>query len=129
MEYKSSMFRADTKYSGDHQALAKEIENKFVFDQDANKRKGVSQLAEAVRKLFTLDNPVSLSGIDLRDIKRVYPYLITLDSIGGTIGISPFLDTFLEAQLNRQDFRQLELRPLFCSDCVTRKRHRILCNA
>ena len=119
MEYKSSMFRADTKYSGDHRALAKEIENKLVFDHDANKRKGVSQLAEAITKLFTPDNSMSLPGIDLEGIRRVYPYLITLDSIGGTIGISPFLDTFLEEQLKRQDFRQLELRPLFCSDIAS----------
>jgi hypothetical protein len=43
-------------------------------------------------------------------------YLITLDSIGGTVGISPFLDTFLEEQLNHENFPNLDVRPLFCSD-------------
>ncbi len=47
MEYKSSMFRADTKYSGDHGALAKEIENKLVYDHEEDERNGVRQLAEA----------------------------------------------------------------------------------
>ena len=49
-------------------------------------------------------------------VKRVYLFLITLDSIGGTIGISPFLDTFLQERLNQGDFAHLEIRPLFCSD-------------
>jgi hypothetical protein len=116
MEYKSSMFRADTKYSGDHAALGKEIENKLVYDHEASERKGVCQLAEAVKKIFGRDGPSSLPGIDLGSITSVYLYLITLDSIGGTVGISPFLDTFLEEQLNHENFPNLDVRPLFCSD-------------
>lgn len=38
MEYKSSMFRADTKYSGNHHALAGEIEKKLVHDKEAGER-------------------------------------------------------------------------------------------
>jgi len=49
MEYKSSIFRADTKYGGDPVALAEEIENKLVHDKEADERKGVEQLAEAVK--------------------------------------------------------------------------------
>ena len=55
MEYKSSMFRADSKYSGDYQALAGEIEKKFVHDKEADQRKGVWQLAEAVKRIFKDD--------------------------------------------------------------------------
>ena len=116
MEYKSSMFRADNKYSGNDTALAKEIENKLVYDREANERKGVGQLAEAVKKIFGKDARLSLPGVDLGMVKRVYLFLITLDSIGGTIGISPFLDTFLQERLNQGDFAHLEIRPLFCSD-------------
>ncbi len=89
------MFRADTKYCGSAVAVAEEIENKLVYDREANERKGVAQLAEAVKKIFGKGARPSLPGIDLGVVKRVYSYLITLDPIGGTIGISPFLDTFL----------------------------------
>jgi hypothetical protein len=116
MEYKSSMFRADTKYGGRDAALAKEIENKLVYDREAKERKGVGQLAEAVKKILGKGAPLSLPGIDLGIVKRVYLYLITLDSIGGTIGISPFLDTFLQERLTHEEFAHLEIRPLFCSD-------------
>ena len=117
MEYKSSMFRADTKYSGDYEALASEIEKKFVHDIEAGQRKGVWQLAEAVKKIFRERAPVP--GIDPGKIKYVYLYIVTLDSIGGTIGISPFLDTFLDERLDRRDFTPLEIRPLFCTDIET----------
>jgi hypothetical protein len=119
MEYKSSMFRADTKYSGNHSALADEIEKKLVHDREADRRKGVWQLSEAVKNIFTPNTPVSLSGIDLKKIKRVYLFIVTLDSIGATIGISPFLNTFLDEHLDRRAFPALEIRPLFCSDIET----------
>jgi hypothetical protein len=116
MEYKSSMFRADTKYSGNHLALAKEIENKLVHDEEANERKGVEQLAHAARQLFGPDAQLSLPGVDLKSIKKLYLYIITLDSIGGTVGISPFLDTFLQERLQASELTPLQVRPQYCSD-------------
>jgi hypothetical protein len=114
MEYKSSMFRADTKYSGDYQVLANEIEKKLVRDKEGGQRKGVWQLAESVKKIFA--GNVQIPEIDLTKIRYVYLYIITLDSIGETVGISPFLNTFLEEQLDVQKFAQIKVRPLFCSD-------------
>jgi len=119
MEYKSSMFRADTKYSGNYLALADEIEKKLVHDREADQRKGVLQLSEAVNKMFGSDLHIALTGVDLNKIKRVYLYIVTLDSIGATIGISPFLNTFLDEHLDRSTFPRLEIRPLFCSDIET----------
>jgi len=116
MEYKSSMFRADTKYSGDPTLLGNEIEKKLVQDREAGQRKGVWQLAQAVKILFGGDARKSVQGIDLKSIKHVYLYLITLDSIGSTVGISPFLNTFLDGHLDRQAFPSVNIRPLFCSD-------------
>lgn len=116
MEYKSSMFRADTKYSGNHSALAKEIENKFVHDEQADERKGVEQLAHAATQLFGPNAQMSLPGVDLKGVKKLYLYIITLDTIGGTVGISPFLDTFLQKQLKANDLAPLQVRPLYCSD-------------
>jgi hypothetical protein len=117
MEYKSNMFRADTKYSGNHSELAAEIEMKLVHNK-TDKKKGVWQLSDAVSTLFDQKAPMSLPGIDLRIIKRVYLYLVTLDSIGATIGISPFLNTFLEKHLDSRFF-PIEVRPLFCTDVET----------
>jgi hypothetical protein len=119
MEYKSSMFRADTKYGGSASALADELEKKLVHDREAGQRKGVLQLSEAVNKLFGSDAQISLPGVDLKKIRHIYLYIVTLDSIGATIGISPFLNTFLDERLDRSAFASLEIRPLFCSDIET----------
>jgi hypothetical protein len=116
MEYKSSMFRADTKYSGNHMALTAEIEKKLVADKESASRKGVLQLSEAVRTLFGPQGTNVLPELDLTQIKRVYLYIVTLDSIGGTIGMSAFLNTFLYQQLDRSAFPSIEIRPLFCSE-------------
>jgi hypothetical protein len=116
MEYKSSMFRADTKYSGNYAMLGDEIEKKLVHDKEANQRKGVWELSEAVQKLFGTRASITLPEIDLKKIRRVCLYIITLDSIGARIGMSPFLSTFLDERLDRSAFPTVEIRPLFCSD-------------
>ena len=116
MEYKSSMFRADTKYSGNHLALTAEIEKKLVEDKESSSKKGVLQLAEAVQTLFGINASTVLPEIDLTKIKQVYLYIITLDSIGGTIGMSAFLNTFLDERLDRKAFPLLQIRPMFCSE-------------
>jgi hypothetical protein len=116
MEYKGSIFRADTKYSGDHVALASEIEKKLVQDHESKNKKGVVQLAEAVKTLFGPDGPNLFPQIDLNKIKHVYLYIVTLDTIGGTIGMSAFLNTFLDEMLDRSAYPSIEIRPLFCSE-------------
>jgi hypothetical protein len=120
MEYKSNMFRADTKYSGNHSVLAAEIEMKLVHNKTdkKNKKKGVWQLSDALEILFDQNASIPLPGIDLREIRRVYLYVATLDSIGGTIGISPFLNTFLDERLHGRSW-PIEVRPLFCTDIET----------
>lgn len=67
-------------------------------------RRGHSILQSAIR-------PVGVCGDRYRHL-----YLVTLDSIGATIGMSPFLNTFLDERLDRRAFPALEIRPLFCSD-------------
>lgn len=116
IEYKSSMFRADTKYAGNHQALAAEIEKKLVEDRESSSKKGVMQLAEAVRTLFGGNVSAVVPEIDVAKIRHVYLYIVTLDSIGGTIGMSAFLNTFLNQHLDRAAFQSLQIRPIFCSE-------------
>ncbi|RSL18604.1 hypothetical protein EDE15_4194 [Edaphobacter aggregans] len=115
MEYKSSMFRADTKYSGDHLALTAEIEKKLVEDKESSGRKGVLQLVEATQTLFGVNASKVTPEIDLTEIKHVYLYIVTLDSIGGTIGMPAFLNTFLDEHLDRNAFPPRQIRPIFCS--------------
>jgi hypothetical protein len=116
MEYKGSVFRADTKYSGNHIALAAEIEKKLVHDHESKNKKGVVQLAEAVKTLFGPEGSNLFPQINLKKIKRVYLYIVTLDAIGGTIGMSAFLNTYLDKVLDRSAFPSIEIRPLFCSE-------------
>lgn len=115
LEYKSSMFSARAKYGGDHVLLCDEITNKLVRDSDEKKRKGVEQLAEAVKLLFTDPTEQVVENLDLRGIRRVYPLLITLDDIGGSLLISHFLNFYFEPDVSRYA-KSLEIRPLFCTD-------------
>jgi hypothetical protein len=87
-----------------------------VHDKEANERKGVEQLAEALKKLFGRASTIRLPGVQIDRIRTVYLFIVTLDSIGGTIGLSPFLNTFLEERLDIAEFSPREIRPLFCSD-------------
>ena len=116
MEYKSAMFRADTKYGGNYLALGDEITKKFVHDRESKDKKGVWQLSDAVQILFGPNASKVNPEIALDNIKNVYLYIVTLDSIGGTIGMSPFLNTILEERLDRSAYSKLHIRPLFCSD-------------
>ena len=116
MEYKGAIFRADAKYSGNPTMLAAEIEKKLVHDHQSGKKKGVEQLAEAVKIVFGPGGETTFPQISLKGIKRVYLYIITLDSIGGTIGMSTLLNTFLDPILDRTAYPGLEIRPLFCSE-------------
>jgi hypothetical protein len=93
-----------------------QIPKKFAHDGQADERKGVGQLAHAAKQLFGPDAQTSLPGVDLKGIKKLYLYIITLDTIGGTVGISTFLDTFLQEQLQANDLTALQVRPLYCSD-------------
>jgi hypothetical protein len=117
IEYKSSMFRADTKYSGNPTVLLKEIEKKLVRDKEANQKKGVQQLAAAVHAIYKTGKPQEvLPQIDWARIKRVYLCIVTLDSIGETIGMSALLNTFLLENLDPKQYPHLEIRPLYCLD-------------
>lgn len=117
MEYKSSMFRADTKYSGVPSVLLKEIETKLVRNSVKGTKKGVLQLAAAVDTIFGGGRPSDvLPDIDWTRIKTVHLCLLTLDSIGGTIGMSALLNTYLEENLDRTKFPSIEIRPLYCFD-------------
>jgi len=66
--------------------------------------------------LFGANASTVMPQIDLTKIRHVYLYIVTLDSIGGTIGMSAFLNTFLDEHLDRRAFPSLQIRPIFCSE-------------
>ena len=122
MEYKASMFRADSKYRGDRHLLLREIEKKWVRNEKGSK-KGVEQLAAAVRLLFDGKNPLSIfPEIDWSKIARVHLCLVTLDTLGETIGMSALLNTYLVEGLNLTNYPQGFICPLHCVDIASLER-------
>lgn len=113
IEYKSNMFTARAKYSGDHVLLQNEIENKLVRDSVRNQKKGVQQLRSAVDYLFSDPDRETVYGLNVSGIRRVYPLLITLDDIGGSLLISTLLNFFFDQTAPN---KSVEVRPLFCMD-------------
>ena len=85
--------------------------------------------------LFGANASTVMPQIDLTKIRHVYLYIVTLDSIGGTIGMSAFLNTFLDEHLDRRAFRSARFRrperPVFSAQsclarqgCTPRRRRR-----
>lgn len=117
LEYKSNMFTARAKYSGNHVALRDEIVTKLVRNEDTKKKKGVEQLADASRRLLGNDTRAAdVVGLELGRAKRVYPLLVTLDDIGGTLLMSRFLQPYFAGFLRASPLRTDVARPLFCTD-------------
>lgn len=116
LEYKSSMFRAETKYSGDFELLVDEIEKKLVRDKSESKKKGVEQLADAVAQLFGNETRTAVKGLDFSGVNRIYPLLITLDGIGGSLLVSRLLNHYFSSFMGDRRFDRVEVKPLLCTD-------------
>ncbi len=122
LEDKASMFRADSKYRGDRARLLKEIEKKWVRNERGSK-KGGEQLAAAVRLLFDNGNPSAIfPKIDWSKIERVHLCLVTLDSLGETIGMSALLDTYLAESLDLKQYPSGFICPMHCVDIASLER-------
>jgi hypothetical protein len=87
MEHKSSVLRADAKYSGNPSLLKKELDLKFI-DGDADGAKGVSQLSKHLGRFLAGEN---LGGIDPKEVDRVYPVMVCLESTM----VTPYLGRYL----------------------------------
>jgi len=102
LEYKSSMFRAESKYGGQPTLLQAEIKQKLIQNEES-RPKGVGQLAKAVKNLFKGRRRESIEQVDLSGVKYVFPVLVTLDSIGRTPMLSRFLNEYFLSGLDEQD--------------------------
>jgi hypothetical protein len=117
IEYKASIFTASAKYSGEHQVLAREIESKLVFAKNDDNKKAVAQLAKAVKVLLEDEAVIESLGIKKLPV-TIYPLVVTLDGIGGTFGISSFLNLAFEAELRKLSIGPYKTSPLRCIDCA-----------
>ena len=112
IEYKGDTFTAEGKYSGSPELLEAEIEKKLVGT--SAKRKGLGQLADAMRKLFRKDSPEKLANVDLSRIRTIYPVLVTRDDIGGALVMNLYLARKFGQLLSGRSIKPRVLTPFFC---------------
>jgi len=112
MEYKGSTFTARGKYGGSGDLLVDEIKKKLVKAE--KEKKGVTQLADAIHRMFSRSNPARVEGIDLSSVRTVFPVLVTRDEIGGTMLVNYLLNKEFQQVLHKKRVRPHRVTPLFC---------------
>ena len=112
MEYKGSTFTAEGKYGGDGDLLVNEIKNKLVMA--GGERKGVSQLAEAIYRMFGRASSAEVEGLDLSSVRTIFPVLVTRDETGGAMGVNYLLNREFQKILDKRSVRVRRITPLFC---------------
>ena len=108
LEYKGFMLSAESKYSANPVKLRDNIYGNLVRNS-AGKKKGVEQLEEAITALFGPERGIEKVFSGWRDIRRVLPCIVTLDPIGGVVGISTMLQLYL-----RSENLPIARSPVFC---------------
>ncbi len=84
--------------------------------RSGEKKERVEQIADAISQLRYAQGQHAIEGLDLSRITSVYPLLLTLDSLGGSLLMSMLLNTFFDEFVNRSNFGTWSVRPLFCTD-------------
>lgn len=112
MEYKGSTFTAEAKYGGNGDTLLKEIKKKLVSAE--KEKKGVTQLASAIQRVFSRVDPETVEAIDLRSVRTIFPVLVTRDEIGDTMLVNRFLNDEFQRVLDKRSVRPRRVTPLFC---------------
>jgi hypothetical protein len=93
LEYKGSTFTAESKYRGDLNELAIEINDNLVGSE--TRRKGIRQLAKSILTVFDKETPAEITGIDLSRI-------------------SSYLQMQADKFFNRRKLRPRTVTPIFC---------------
>jgi hypothetical protein len=112
VELKGATFSSLAKYGGDHLRLKGELDSKLVREP-AGSAKAVHQLKRAIELACNPDHPEPVDGIDLRNMKTIYPVIVTRDDIGGTVGVNGFLQIRFDEVINRKQIKKI-ITPLFC---------------
>jgi hypothetical protein len=100
-EHKSSVLRADSKYSGDMEKLGEELRSKFI-EGSAEGRKGLSQLKHNLGRFF---DGQTVAGIRPESVDRIYPALVCLDRSMAV----PYMGRYLDEEF-RRDFPRKKIR-------------------
>jgi hypothetical protein len=121
IEYKSVMFTAQAKYSGDREILRDELEKKLLRNE-RGKPKGVAQLNNAVEYLNARDLKQAVIGVDLSGIKKVYPLLVTLEALGDGLIVSRVLNREFEKLRGEESNEKFIVKRLHCTGIATIER-------
>ena len=115
IEYKGAFFTAASKYGRSPEKLLQEIEDKLIRNPEG-KRKGIEQLADAIRRTCRKAEPERVRGVDLANIKRIFPLLVLRDGIGDAPMMNAFLLNRFDAisTLSSKTVEPKILTPLFC---------------
>ena len=111
IEAKGSTFTVAAKYGGDPGVLDAELTEKLVGT--AKKRKGVHQLADAVRRLCSRNATEKIEGLDLYDVTTAFPLIITRDDLGSAFHMNAYLNFHFQ-QLTKDSRFGRSVTPLFC---------------
>ena len=118
LEYKGGLLAANAKYEGALETLRSNLEKKFVGTQD--NRKGVLQLVNSIEVLFAGARK-AISGVDVSNIKKIYPVLVIHDDIGGAWLMNAYLNERFRTlskgrftRLSNKTGSKIIVTPLFC---------------
>ena len=109
METKGSLLTTRAKYSGSGKLLEQDLRDRFVQSRKGDK-KGVSQLANSIRKLAS---GIRTNALELRleDCKKIYPVIVSYDGTITGLLIPEYLQDELIVALDNVPLH-LSVRPL-----------------
>ena len=117
LECKAPLLRGESKFSGDFDTLYAELKDKIIEGERPGKARGIKQLRNAIQSLLHSDEVQrrSIEGINISNIKKIYPVLVLSDRMFSVLCMNWFLN--LEFQRLMKDiYREadLDIKPL-CS--------------
>ena len=95
VETKGVMFAGNKKYSGNVNEFFRDFELRFVQNKEG-KKKGVSQLASAIQRIFVRGECVE--GVDLSQVRNVYSLIVSLDQLADNPLMNAALNLYFDYQ-------------------------------
>ena len=112
MEYKGRTFTAKAKYGQDQIELSQELEKHLIGNNIHHK--GVSQLARSINKSFDKNNPEAIEGINTANINKIFPVLITRDSLGSCFYLNTYINKRANGLVKKKKLKPRIVTPFFC---------------
>ena len=115
LECKTTLLRAETKFSGDFHKFYAELKDKIIVGEKPNEPKGIKQLCNAIESLTHPDKTEKrmIKDIDISTIKRIYPVLVLSDRIFSVPCMNWFLNSEFKSMINDNNQQNdMEIMPL-----------------